>query len=131
MEQYKNLLTKAKEAMAYAYTPYSHFNVGAAVLTKSGKIYTGCNIENAAYGATNCAERTALFKAVSEGEKEITDIAIVSSSGDYTYPCGICRQVISEFMKEGNLIFENNQGEIKVIKLSEIYPFSFTKDNLI
>jgi len=131
MEHYKNLLVKAKEAMAYAYTPYSHFNVGAAVLTKSGKIYTGCNIENAAYGATNCAERTAIFKAVSEGENEITDIAVVCSSGDYCYPCGICRQVISEFMKEGNLIFENNTGEIKIIKLSEIYPYSFTKDNLI
>ncbi|WP_069997998.1 cytidine deaminase [Cellulosilyticum sp. I15G10I2] len=131
MEHYKELLLKAKEAMAYAYTPYSKFNVGAAVLTKSGKIYTGCNIENASFGATNCAERTALFKAVSEGEKEITDIAVVSSSGDFTYPCGICRQVISEFMREGNLIFENSKGEIKVIKLSEIYPYSFTKENLL
>ncbi len=130
MDKYKELLQKAKEAMAYAYTPYSKFNVGAAVLTKNGKIYTGCNIENAAYGATNCAERTALFKAISEGEKEITDIAVVSSSGDFTYPCGICRQVISEFMTEGNLIFENNQGEIKVISLSDIYPYSFTKENL-
>ncbi|MDF2877482.1 MAG: cytidine deaminase [Clostridia bacterium] len=131
MEQYKELLTQAKAAMAYAYTPYSNFNVGAAVLTKSGKVYTGCNIENAAYGATNCAERTALFKAVSEGEKEISAIAVVSSSGEFTYPCGICRQVISEFMKEGNLIFENNEGEIKVIPLSDIYPYSFTKENLI
>lgn len=130
MEHYKKLLDKAKEAMKNAYTPYSHFNVGAAVLTQSGKIYTGCNIENAAYGATNCAERTAIFKAVSEGEKEITDIAVVSSSGDFTYPCGICRQVISEFMKEGNLVFENNQGEMRVLKLSEIYPYSFTKENL-
>ncbi len=131
MDQYKQLLIKAKEAMAYAYTPYSNFNVGAAVLTKSGKIYTGCNIENASYGATNCAERTALFKAISEGEKEITDIAVVSSSGDFTYPCGICRQVIAEFMKEGNLIFENNKGEIKIIKLNEIFPYSFTKEDLI
>ncbi len=131
MDQYKQLLIKAKEAMAYAYTPYSKFNVGAAVLTKSGKIYTGCNIENASYGATNCAERTALFKAISEGEKEITDIAVVSNSGDFTYPCGICRQVIAEFMKEGNLIFENNKGEIKIIKLNEIFPYSFTKEDLI
>lgn len=131
MDDYRNLLDKAKEAMAYAYTPYSHFKVGAAVLTSSGKVYTGCNIENAAYGATNCAERTAIFKAVSEGEKEITAIAVVSTSGDFTYPCGICRQVIAEFMTEGNLVFENNMNEIKIIKLSEIYPYSFTKENLI
>ena len=131
MEDYRVLLDKAKEAMAYAYAPYSHFQVGAAILTKSSKIYVGCNIENAAYGATNCAERTAIFKAISEGEREITAIAIVSSGGEFTYPCGICRQVISEFMKEGNFIFENNEGEMKVIPFHKIYPYSFTKENLI
>lgn len=131
MESYKELLNRAKEAMRYAYVPYSSFKVGAALRTKSGKVYTGCNIENASYGATNCAERTALFKAVSEGETEITDIAVVSSSGEFTYPCGVCRQVISEFMQEGNLIFENSKGEIKVVKLSEIFPYSFTKEDLI
>lgn len=130
MEIYKTLLKKAKEAMGYAYVPYSHFQVGAAVLTKSGKMYTGCNIENASYGATNCAERTALFKAISEGETEVTAIAVVSSSGEYTYPCGICRQVISEFMQEGHMIFENNKGEMQVISLTEIFPYSFTKKDL-
>lgn len=129
-KQYELLLKMAKEAMTKAYVPYSKFKVGAAVLTTSGKIYTGCNIENASYGATNCAERTAIFKAVSEGEKEISAIAIVSSSEAFTYPCGICRQVISEFMHEGDFIFDNAQGEIKVISFKEIFPYSFTKEDL-
>ncbi|MBE6883055.1 MAG: cytidine deaminase [Ruminococcaceae bacterium] len=83
--------------MKFAYVPYSHFQVGAALLGRSGRIYSGCNIENSSYGATNCAERTALFKAVSEGEREFDAIAIVSSAGTATPPCGICRQVLSEF----------------------------------
>ena len=128
---HKELLECAKQAMQYAYTPYSNFKVGAAILMKSGKIYTGCNIENASYGATNCAERTDIFKAVSEGETEIVTIAIVSSGGDFTYPCGICRQVIAEFMKEGEVIFENGQGDIQVIPLEKMFPYSFTKENLI
>lgn len=130
MTDYKTLLEHAREAMKRAYTPYSKFNVGAAVLMKSGKIYTGCNIENASYGATNCAERTAIFKAISEGETEIDAIAVVSSGGDFTYPCGICRQVISEFMKEGELIFENANGDVQVIPLEKIFPYSFTKEDL-
>lgn len=128
---HKELLECAKKAMQYAYTPYSNFKVGAAILMKSGKVYTGCNIENASYGATNCAERTAIFKAVSEGETEIVTIAIVSSGGDFTYPCGICRQVIAEFMKEGEFIFENGNGEIQVIPLEKMFPYSFTKEDLI
>ncbi|MEG0320541.1 MAG: cytidine deaminase, partial [Niameybacter sp.] len=84
MEDYKLLVDKAKEAMTYAYAPYSNFKVGAALLTKTGKIYTGCNVENASFGATNCAERTAIFKAVSEGETCFTAIAIVSSSKEHT-----------------------------------------------
>lgn len=131
MKQYKELLEKANEAMEKAYVPYSNFKVGAAILMKSGKIYTGCNIENASYGATNCAERTAIFKAVSEGESEISAIAIVGSNKDFTYPCGICRQVISEFMSEGDFIFENAEGEVKVIPFNEIFPYTFTKDNLL
>lgn len=125
------LLQHAKTAMQHAYVPYSKFKVGAAVQTKSGKIYTGCNIENASYGATNCAERTAIFKAVSESDTEIVAIAVVSSSNDFTYPCGICRQVISEFMQEGDLIFENTTtGEIQVIPIEQIFPYSFTKKDL-
>lgn len=131
MVDHKELLQRAKEAMKHAYTPYSHFNVGAAVLMKSGKIYTGCNIENSSYGATNCAERTAIFKAISEGEEEIIAIAVVSSGGEFTYPCGICRQVIAEFMKEGEFIFENANGEVQILPLEKIFPYSFTKEDLL
>ena len=108
----RELLDKAKEAMVYSYSPYSRFKVGACVLTKDGHIYTGCNIENSSFGATNCAERTAIFKAVSEGRKEFAKIAIVSSSGLKTYPCGICRQVMSEFFKGNEQIILENAGEI-------------------
>ncbi|OOB79998.1 MAG: cytidine deaminase [Epulopiscium sp. Nele67-Bin001] len=126
----RELIDKAKEAMKNAHAPYSGFQVGSCVLMKSGKTYTGCNIENASYGATNCAERTAIFKAVSEGEGEIEAIAIVSSGNMVTYPCGICRQVISEFMKEGKFIFENEKGEIITHTYKEIFPYSFTKEDL-
>ena len=126
----RELITKAKEAMQKAYVPYSNFQVGAAVLTKKGTIYTGCNIENASFGATNCAERTAIFKAVSEGEREIVAIAIVGGKNAYTYPCGICRQVIAEFMDEGILLFENEAGEILELSLEQMLPYSFTKKDL-
>lgn len=131
MIDHQLLLQHAKQAMQNAYVPYSNFKVGAAVQTKSGKIYTGCNIENASYGATNCAERTAIFKAVSEAETEIVAIAVVSSNGEFTYPCGICRQVISEFMKEGEFIFENEStGDIQIVPIEHIFPYSFTKKDL-
>lgn len=131
MKDHKYLLDAAKNAMKNAYAPYSKFNVGAAVLMKSGQVYTGCNIENASYGATNCAERTAIFKAVSEGEKEIIAIAIVSSNNEFTYPCGICRQVIAEFMNTGDFIFENAQGEVQIVPLEEMFPYRFTKVDLL
>lgn len=119
------LINCAKEAMKNSYSPYSKFAVGSALLAKSGKIYLGCNIENASYGASNCAERTAIFKAVSEGEKEFERIAIVSSSNDYTYPCGICRQVLSEFMPEGEVILYNEK-DIKTIKVKDLLPHAFS-----
>ena len=131
MASHKQLLKYANEAMERAYVPYSHFKVGAAVLMSSGKIYTGCNIENASFGATNCAERTAIFKAVSEGETEIKAIAIVSSGKRFTYPCGICRQVITEFMKEGEFIFENAEGEVQIVSLDDMFPYRFTKEDLL
>lgn len=121
----QELIIKAKEAMNNAYAPYSNFKVGAALLTKDNQVYTGCNIENASYGATNCAERTAIFKAISEGVKEFKKIAVVSSSDEYTYPCGICRQVISEFMPEGEVIFGNSDGKILNIKATELFPYRF------
>lgn len=121
----KTLIEEAKKAMKNAYAPYSKFKVGAAVLGKSGKVYTGCNIENASFGATNCAERTAIFKGVSEGEREFDKIAIVSSSSDLTFPCGICRQVMAEFMPEGTVVLESNDGEITEFSVSSLLPSSF------
>ena len=112
---------KSKE---YAYSPYSNFKVGAAVLTSDGMVFLGSNIENASYGATICAERVAIFKAVSEAKKNIVKIAIASDTNDLTYPCGICRQVISEFMPEGEIIL-GNENEIKVYKVSELLPHAF------
>lgn len=119
------LIQKAKEAMQYAYAPYSNFMVGAAVLSKGGKVFTGCNIENAAYGATNCAERTAIFKAVSEGVRELEKIAIVSSNGEYTFPCGICRQVLWEFMPNGQIIVEDKEKGIQSYTVKELLPCGF------
>lgn len=118
------LVQLAKEAMKMAYVPYSKFSVGAALLTSEGKVFTGCNVENASYGATNCAERTAIFKAVSEGYQNFVKIAVVCSDPVWAYPCGICRQVLTEFMKEGEVILEN-QGELKVLKFSEVMPYQF------
>ena len=115
----RELLDKAKEAMVYSYSPYSRFKVGACVLTKDG------NIENSSFGATNCAERTAIFKAVSEGRKEFAKIAIVSSSGLKTYPCGICRQVMSEFFKGNEQIILENAGEIIKYTIDYLLPDSF------
>lgn len=128
MIRYEELVEMAYKATEFAYTPYSNFNVGAALLTKSGKVYTGCNVECASYGGTNCAERTALFKAISEGEREFEAIAVVSSSKDYTYPCGICRQVLVEF---GDIeVILAKEKDYKVFKLSELLPHSFTQKDL-
>lgn len=129
---YEILIKEAMEARKRAYTPYSKFNVGAAVLTEEGKIYSGCNIENASYGATNCAERTAIFKAISEGSRSITAVAVVGDLNSFTYPCGICRQVIVEFALDENIdiILGKNEKEYIVVKLKEILPGAFTKKDL-
>jgi cytidine deaminase len=124
------LVKLAKEAMKYAYVPYSKFRVGAALLTEEGKVFTGCNIENASFGGTNCAERTALFKALSEGYRKFTKIAIVGDSKDFTYPCGICRQVLSEFGISMEVIVSNQNGELRVHKLSELLPYAFLGEEL-
>ncbi len=121
----RQLLEEAKKAQRFAYAPYSKFSVGAALLTKSGKVYTGCNVENSSYGAANCAERTAIFKAVSDGEREFEKIAVVSVSNDLTYPCGICRQVMAEFMPKGLIVLENLKGEILTYSCEELLPHSF------
>ena len=122
-EELIKLAFKAKEN---SYAPYSNFHVGAALLCEDGSVFSGCNIENGSFGATNCAERTAIFKAVSEGKRNFKKIAIVSDSEDYTYPCGICRQVMSEFSKDFEVVMANNKGEYIVENLSEILPHMFT-----
>lgn len=125
------LIKEAELAMNFSYSPYSCFKVGAAILTSDGKVFTGCNIENASYGATICAERTAAVKAVSEGHTEFIKIAIVSSSGEYTYPCGICRQFLSEFfMSDGILIVKDNTQGIKTMNFFELLPNSFSKESI-
>lgn len=124
------LVELAKKAMENAYVPYSHFRVGAALLTVDDEIYTGCNIENASFGGTNCAERTAVFKAVSEGKTKFKAIAIISDSDNYTYPCGICRQVLAEFGNDIELIIANNKLEYKVHSFNEILPYAFTNEEL-
>ena len=124
------LLEIAEESRKYAHVPYSKFHVGAALLGKSGKIYTGCNVECASYGGTNCAERTAIFKAVSEGEKEFEAIAISSDIEGETYPCGICRQVIIEFGKDIKVIVGQSKGEYKIMTIDELIPFGFTSTDL-
>jgi len=128
---YRELVEIAIEARERAYAPYSEFYVGAALLCKDGSVYTGCNIENSSYGATNCAERTAIFKAVSEGAGDFVAIAIVGAKQgeelDYCPPCGICRQVMSEFcdLNKFDVILSNGYVE-KVYKLKEMLPHSFT-----
>ena len=125
------LVNKALEARDNAYVPYSNFRVGAAVLTVDEKIFTGCNVENSSYGATICAERTAIVKAVSAGESELSAIAIASDSSSLTFPCGICRQVISEFANEDTkFICSNKNGEYKIYNMDELLPHAFSKDDL-
>lgn len=124
-DENKLLIEKAREAREYAYVPYSGFHVGAALITDDKTIYTGCNIENSSYCATVCAERTAVFKAVSQGKKHIKKIAVVSDSQRETPPCGICRQVMAEFMEpDSQIILEAPEGLV-VYKLSELLPNSF------
>lgn len=120
------LMDMAKEAMKSAYAPYSHFSVGAAVETDDGEVYCGCNIENSSYGATICAERTAISKAVSEGYRRITRIAICDSNNSFAWPCGICRQVMSEFAVEDFYVILENNGKLSNFFLKELLPNSFS-----
>lgn len=129
------LIPRAWEAGSNAYVPYSGFRVGAALLTKTGKIFPGCNIENSAYGPSNCAERTAIFSAIAQGERDFTAIAVVGKHADgspaggdgFAYPCGTCRQVMSEFCHpdEFLVLLENARGERKVLTLGELLPYGF------
>jgi cytidine deaminase len=125
----KMLVKKALEAKKKAYAPYSGFRVGAALIAGSGKVYTGCNIECSSYSPTICAERTAISKAVSEGERQIVAIAITGDS-EWTYPCGVCRQVIREFGKDAKVIVVKSEDEYKEYTLEELLPHSFGPEDL-
>ena len=128
----KELVKISIEARKKAYVPYSNFTVGAAVEMEDGSVYTGCNIENASYGAANCAERTAIFKAVSEGHTTIKKIAVVGDMSAFTSPCGICRQVIAEFASDDiEIIIVKNEDEYQVKTLEEILPGAFRKSDLL
>lgn len=130
------LVNLAIEAREHAYVPYSHFAVGAALLTKDGKVYQGCNIENSSYGATNCAERTAFFTAVYQGERDFEAIAIVGGKAgepvsELCAPCGICRQVMREFCKDDFKIFlSKGDGTVLETTLTNLLPLSFSKEDL-
>ena len=126
----KELVMLAKEAMQFAYAPYSNFKVGAALLSKDGPVFKGCNIENAAYGPSNCAERTAMFKAISEGVREFEKIAVVASSGDYASPCGICRQVLFEFMPDGKVILDSDEKGMITYTVRELLPLGFSNEDI-
>lgn len=135
--QIKELITAAIEARRKSYSPYSHYQVGAALLTADGQIVTGCNIENAAYGPSNCAERTAFFKAVSEGIRDFAAIAVVGSPegeslSQFAYPCGVCRQVMMEFCEPSRfqVIVAKSEEDYRVMTLAELLPESFGPANL-
>ena len=133
----EKLIDTAIEQLKFSYTPYSNFKVGAALLTKSGKIYTGCNIENASYTPTNCAERTAFFKAVSEGVRDFQSICIVGGKDgkltEYTAPCGVCRQVMMEFCnpKTFQIILAVDKERYEIYTLEELMPLGFGPLNLV
>ena len=136
-EQLQELVERAVQAKGFSYSPYSGFQVGAALLCEDGSVYTGCNIENAAFGPTNCAERTAFFKAVSEGKTEFSAIAIAGGRTgeaitDYTYPCGVCRQVMAEFCKSDfRILVAKHIEDYKIYTLEELVPHRFGPDDVL
>lgn len=122
----QKLKQAAIDALEYAYAPYSKFKVGAALITASGKIFTGCNVEVSSFGLTICAERVAIFKAISEGERDFTSIAIVAETEAYCPPCGACRQVIADFSPKMEIILINKNGQIKTTSIQELLPEAFS-----
>ena len=127
-QRWAELLNQALDARNYSYSPYSKYKVGAALLTKSGKVYTGCNIENVGHSATVCAERTAIFKAVSEGKTDFEAIAVATENGGS--PCGVCRQVMREFVSDLVVIIGDITGQYQVLTLSDLLPYGFGPENL-
>lgn len=125
MSNNEKLIEAAKKARENARAPFSHFKVGASLETKTGEIITGCNIENASYGLTMCAERVAIFKAISEGKKDFTRICVVADTDDLTPPCGACRQIIWEFCGDAEVLMANLQGKIETFQMRELLPRAF------
>ncbi len=128
---YTTLVKHAQSAKTNSYSPYSRFRVGAALLTRSGKVIKGCNIENSSYGLTICAERTAIFKAVSDGYKKFKAIAIATDENAFTEPCGACRQVLMDLAGDIDFIMSKPNGEMRVVKMSQLLPFPFGSKNLL
>ena len=129
---YQDQIAKAKEAYAKAYAPYSNFRVGAAALTESGKVVNGCNVENASYGLTVCAERNCIANAVIQGEQNIKSIVVYTEQVKLTPPCGACRQVIAEFLpQDGEVMSINHLGDYELWSVSELLPNAFTPKNLL
>jgi cytidine deaminase len=125
MDKDLELIESAREARMQAFAPYSNFPVGAAVRTRGGKIFTGCNIESASYGLTVCAERMAIWKAVSEGEKEFECIAVIADTEELTPPCGACRQVLWEFCGDVPVTFANLKGDVETLQMKDLLPRAF------
>jgi cytidine deaminase len=130
-EDSQSLIAAAQRARLQSVAPFSHFLVGAAVRTANGKVYTGCNIESASYGLTVCAERVAIWKALSEGERHFTELAVVADTEVLTPPCGTCRQIIWEFAKSASIIFANLKGESEAFHVKELLPRAFDARFLI
>ena len=127
---YEDLINMAWSAMQKAYAPYSGFRVGAALLLGSGNVYTGCNIENASYGLTVCAERVAVFKAISDGHRDFKALAVICDSIDYCSPCGACRQVLAEFSHDMPVIMANNKKTYEVRRVRDLIPLQFNKEHM-
>ena len=126
----RELVERALEMRRFSYAPYSHFRVGAALECEDGSVYTGCNVENAAYGSSLCAERTALVKAVSEGRRRFVRLAVAGDSEDYCWPCGACRQMLREFGTDLEVLAANREGAYVAISLEELLPHSFGPETL-
>ena len=124
-ENLESLIEAAKQARMQSVAPFSNFEVGAAVRTESGKVYTGCNIESASYGLTVCAERVAIWKALSEGERHFTELAVVADTDTLTPPCGTCRQIIWEFARDAKIVFANLDGRNQVFNIRQLLPDAF------
>lgn len=130
MSQHDVLISAARTARENAHAPYSNFRVGAALRAKSGRIFTGCNVENSTYGLTLCAERVAVFKAISEGERGFDSVAVVTDTDSLTPPCGACRQILWEFCGDAEVVLANLKGKVEVHRMSALFPKPFDQSNL-